>query len=105
MDYIRILLTYLCDTSESLTMDDVEKKLLPLLDEKKGGEIMTLAERLIQKGKIEGKIEGIEGEIALCENLLQNELLHPQLADHLKTKMVELEEKLKNMPGAAHMPM
>jgi len=47
----------------------------------------------------------IEGEIALCKDLIQNELIHPQLAEHLKAKMTELENNLKNMPGAAQLVM
>jgi len=51
MDYIRILLTYLCETSDSLSLQEVEQKLVPLLEKQKRGDIMTIADRLRQEGE------------------------------------------------------
>jgi len=41
------------------------------------------------------------GEIKLCQQLLNNELLPPQLAEQLKAKVAELQDKLEKSPVAA----
>jgi len=94
MDYIRILLTYICDTSDILTFDYIEKTLLPLLDEEKRGEIMTISEQFMQKGKMEGVIEG---EIKSYKKMLKDKLINPNFVDQIKMKISELQEKLQNV--------
>jgi len=90
----------------------VEQKLVPLLEKQKRGDIMTIADRLRQegekKGETIGKKTGIKkgaliGEIKLCKQLLNDDLVQPQLAEQLKARITELHEKLKKSPVAARM--
>jgi hypothetical protein len=93
---------YLGKTLDSLNFEDVEQKLVPLLEKQKRGDIMTIADRLRQEGKKTGiKKWALIGEIKLCKQLLNDDLVQPQLAEQLKARITELHEKLKKSPVAA----
>jgi len=77
-------------------MEDIENKLVPLIEYEKRGGIMTIAETFKRKGKIEGKLEGkIEGKIEAYQKLLKDSLIPKKIADTLKQEILELTKKLE----------
>jgi len=97
MECLITILRYIAETSDAITIDDIEKKLVPLIEHEKRGGIMTLAETLRKEGEIKGRKEGeIKGEIKLCQELLKDSL-PKKLADSLKQKISELTKKLEDL--------
>jgi len=74
-------------------MDDIEKKLVPLIEHEKRGGIMTIAETLRKEGEIKGEIKG---KIEHCQELLKDSL-PKKLADSLKQEISELTKKLEEL--------
>ena len=101
MEYLITTLRYIAETSDSITMDDIEKKLVPLIEHEKRGGVMTLAETLRKEGEKKGRKEGrkegeIKGKIELCQELLKDSL-PKKLADSLKQEISELTKKLEEL--------
>ena len=97
MEYIKTVLRYMHEVRDDIDPDEMETKLIRVMDEDKKEIIMTVAERLRKEGKIQGKIE-------TYNELLADGFLSKEMVDQ---KLAELNRKLKeatvqNQPDMAH---
>ncbi len=89
MEHIETVLRYICNTSEALNWKEMEEKLVQALEEGRKGDIMTIAEELRIKGKIE-----------TYQELMDEGLIPRELAEQ---KIAELSRKHKAVAVGAHM--
>jgi len=97
MEYIKTVLRYMHEVRDDIDPDEMETKLIRVMDKDKKEIIMTVAERLRKEGKIQGKIE-------TYNELLADGFLSKEMVDQ---KLAELNRKLKkatmhNQPDMAH---
>jgi predicted transposase/invertase (TIGR01784 family) len=60
IDYIKVILCYTAYKGESNSFEEVVKTFSKTVPDNRRSEIMTIAESLVQKGRMEGRTEGIE---------------------------------------------
>ena len=93
MEHIETVLRHICHTSDTLTREEMETKLVQAFDEDRKGDIMTIADELRMEGEI-------RGEIKTYQRLMDNGLIPRELAEK---KIAELSEKLEAFTVDAHM--
>jgi predicted transposase/invertase (TIGR01784 family) len=71
LGYIEVILCYIMEKADSEKAEEVIEVFKESLSEEARGKIMTIAERLIEKGKLEGIHEGMmKGKLEVAKNML-----------------------------------
>jgi predicted transposase YdaD len=91
MQYLEKVLRYVYDVRDDVDPQEIESKIVRVIDEDKKGDIVTVAERLRREGEIRGEIQG---EIKTYKDLLTKGIL-PQ--DMVAQKLEELNRKLEEL--------